>query len=235
MCTKEVALLHAKTKIFHIRLEQASIAIEKALDLDMRPYVAFSGGIDSTAVFNLVKEQKPDIVGIWSDDEWYLPETGEYIERMQRGNDIHHIRTNAYHAEWFSVEGDWDGIPDYAKSLNMEMVFLGLRQDENSYRRVHLRKSGSLFFAQSDDTWHSNPIHNWSRLDVWAYVHSRNLDYNRAYDKLEQMGISMNRQRIGPFAQRRVLGYGQIAILKKGWPELFNQFAEQYPEARFYG
>lgn len=234
MSTKQIALLHAKTKIFHIRLQQARTIIEKALDLDMKPYVAFSGGIDSTAVFNLLKEQKPDITGIWSDDEWYLPETGEYIERMQQENDVHHIRTNAKHTEWFSIKGDWDGIPDYAKSLNMEMVFLGLRQDENSYRRIHLRKFGSLFFAQSDDTWHCNPIHNWSRLDVWAHVHSLGLDYNRAYDKLEEMGIAMHRQRIGPLAQRLVLGYGQIAILKRGWPDLFNRFAEQHPEARSY-
>lgn len=234
MKTEQIAMLHAKTKIFNNRVKQARMIIEEALSLNMRPYVAFSGGIDSTVVFNLVKEQKSDIIGIWSDDEWYLPETDEYVERMQQSNNIHHIRTNAYHTEWFSIKGDWDGIPDYAKSLNMEMVFLGLRQDENSYRRIHLRKFGSLFFAVSDDTWHCNPIYNWSRLDVWAYIYLNNLDYNLAYDKLEQIGIPMNRQRIGPLAQRLVLGYGQISILKRGWPDLYNKFAEQYPEVRAY-
>lgn len=234
MSTRQIALLHSKIKTFHFRLQQARAVVKKALDLDLKPYVAFSGGIDSTVVFHLVKEQKPDIIGIWSDDEWYLPETGDYIKRMQQCNDIHHIRTNAYHAEWFSVNGDWDGIPDYARSMDMQMVFLGLRQDENSYRRVHLRKFGNLFFAQVDDTWHCNPIHNWSRLDVWAYLHSHNLDYNRAYDRLDEIGIPMNRQRIGPLAQRRVLGYGQLAILKRGWPELFNEFAAEHPEARLY-
>lgn len=235
MSTKQLALLHAKLKIFEIRLAQARNVISDALALQKKPYVAFSGGIDSTVVFELVKEQMSGIVGIWSDDKWYLPETSEYVKRMQRGNDVRHIRTNAYHAEWFSVTGDWDGIPEYAKSLNMEMVFLGLRQDENSYRRVHLRKYGSLFFAQSDDTWHCSPIHEWSRLDVWAYIYSYGLDYNRAYDKMDSMGIPMKRQRIGPLAQRKVLGYGQIAILKKGWPDLFNRFAAEYPDARSYG
>lgn len=234
MSTRQIALLHSKIKTFHFRLQQARTVVKKALDLDLKPYVAFSGGIDSTVVFHLVKEQKPDIIGIWSDDEWYLPETGDYIKRMQQCNDIHHIRTNAYHAEWFSVNGDWDGIPDYARSMDMQMVFLGLRQDENSYRRVHLRKFGNLFFAQVDDTWHCNPIHNWSRLDVWAYLHSHNLDYNRAYDRLDEIGIPMNRQRIGPLAQRRVLGYGQLAILKRGWPELYNEFAAEHPEAGLY-
>lgn len=226
-----IARLYARTKIFHIRLQQARDIINKALSIDKKPYVAFSGGKDSTVVYNLVKEQKPDIIGIWSDDEWYLPETGEYIERT--GN-IHHIRTNAYHTEWFNVNGDWDGIPEYAKSMNYEMVFLGLRQDENAYRKFHLRKFGSLFFAALDDCWHCSPISTWTWQDVWAYIVSNDLDYNRAYDRLDEIGIEPERQRIGPLAQRRVLGYGQITILKRGWPELFNEFAAKYPEARNY-
>lgn len=235
MNTKQLALLHARTKIFHIRLESARIIVEKALDLDLRPYVSFSGGKDSTVVFNLVLEQKPDIVGVWSDDEWFLPETLEYVRRMQALCNIHQIRTQTRHAEWFASAGEWLDLPHYAKKqLRCNLTFLGLRQEENSQRKLHLRKFGPLFFAENDDCWHCNPIHNWSVMDVWAFIYSNGLDYNRAYDRLTEIGIPLERQRIGPLAVERVLGYGQLAILKRGWPDLFNRFAEKYPEARGY-
>lgn len=231
MNKKQVALLHSKLKIYQSRLKQARFVVKEALGLDKKSYVAFSGGKDSTVVLSLVREQCPDVIGIWSDDEWFLPETLAYVERTEN---IHRIRTNAYHCEWFSVAGDWNGIPEYAKSLNYEMVFLGLRQEENSYRQKHLRKFGPLFFARSDDCWHCNPIAGWTWQDVWAYIYSNDLDYNRAYDRLYEIGIAPERQRIGPLAQRFVLGYGQLVILKRGWPELFDRFAEEYPEARGY-
>lgn len=234
MSKRKIALLHAKTTRHQKLVNQSQHIIKDALSKALKPYVAFSGGKDSTVAFNLVKEQKPDIVGVWSDDEWYLPETGKYIERVQQKDEIHHIRTNASHAEWFSVRGNWTGIPEYAKSLDYQMVFLGLRQEENSYRKMHLRKFGPLFFAQSDDCWHCNPIHNWSWRDVWAYIYSNDFDYNRAYDRLDEIGIPPERQRIGPLAVERVLGYGQLAILKKGWPDLFNRFATRFPEARSF-
>jgi len=74
----------------------------------------------------------------------------------------------------------------------------------------------------------------WSTLDIWAYIFSRNLPYNHAYNKMDEMGIDLERQRIGPFAVERVLGYGQLQILKRGWPDLYNQFVAQYPEMRAY-
>jgi len=99
---------------------------------------------------------------------------------------------------------------------------------------MHLRKFGPLYFAKKHDIWQCNPIHNWTWRDVWAYTLSEDLLYNRAYDKLEEMGIEPLYQRIGPLAVEAVLGYGQIAILKRGWPELFDRFAAKYPEARSY-
>lgn len=144
------------------------------------------------------------------------------------------IRTNATHAEWFSVSGDWDGIPDYALHQGYDGVFLGLREEESNVRRIHLRIMGSMFYCQSDAFYHCNPIHDWSWQDVWAFILTNGIDYNRAYDKLEEMGIEPKNQRIGPLAVERVLQFGQLVILKRGWPDLFNRFAAEHPEARNY-
>lgn len=231
----EIALLHSKSKIFAIRVEQARQIIKNALQKIKSPYVAFSGGKDSTVVYSLVREYISDISAIWSDDEWFLPETFEYIQRLQQsGLNVQQIRTNAIHTEWFRVKGDWDGIPDYARCHNFDGVFLGLRQEESAIRRVHLRTLGSLFYAKKDGFWHCNPIHNWTWQDVWAYILSKGIDYNKAYDKLEEMGIDPKHQRIGPFAVERVLGHGQIVILKRGWIDLYNQFAAEHPEVKIY-
>jgi len=231
----EVALFHARSKAFRFQVEQARRTIEKSL-LEMKsPYIALSGGKDSTVIYSLVREFLPDIPAIWSDDEWFLPETLEYIQRLQQnGLDVRQIRTNAWHAEWFQIKGDWDGIQDYARQHDFDGVFLGLRQEENNTRRVHLRTMGKLFLAKSDGFWHSNPIGDWSWKDVWAYILSNNIDYNKAYDKLEEMGIEPKFQRIGPLAVEGVLGYGQMVILKRGWLDLFNRFAAEHPEARAY-
>jgi 3'-phosphoadenosine 5'-phosphosulfate sulfotransferase (PAPS reductase)/FAD synthetase len=231
----EIAALHSKTNLFKRRLEQARRVVSEALQKSNSPYVALSTGKDSTVVYGLVCEQAKNTPAIWSDDEWFLPESLEYVQRLQTtGLDVRQIRTNAWHAEWFQVAGDWDGIPHYARVHNMDLVFLGLRQDENTRRLFHLRKFGPLFFAQSDDFWHCNPIWQWTCCDVWAYIHSTGLDYNRAYDKMEEIGIPLEQQRIGPFAVEGVLGYGQLTILKRGWPDLFNAYAAKYPEARLY-
>lgn len=231
----EIAHLHAQTSNFKYQISQAEKIIARALELEVVPHVALSGGKDSTVVFEMVKQRKPDITAVWSDDKWFLPETLEYIQQLQaRGDDVRKIRTNAKHTDWFKISGDWDGIQDYARQHSFGLTFLGLRQEESTERKIHLRKQGALFFAKSDQLWHCNPIHNWTWRDVWAYIVSRELDYNHAYDKLEAMGISPERQRIGPLAVERVLGYGQLAILKQGWPELFNEFVAEFPEASSY-
>lgn len=229
MRRKEIYELHAKTNSYQSRLRVARRIVKKAMAIDTDWYVAFSGGKDSTVVAALAAEQKNNIPLIWSDDEWWLPETEEYMSRIAN---LHHIRTNTCHAEWFHVSGDWDGIPEYAKSKGLDGCFLGLRQEESNRRRVYLRTYGPLHYANNNHQWQCNPIHDWIWLDVWAYIYSNDLDYNRAYDRLDEIGVEPKNQRIGPFAVDRALRYGQLAILKKGWPDVYNKFAARYPEAR---
>lgn len=232
----DIATLHAKTSGYQYKVNSAREIIKDALSTpDTTGYVSLSGGKDSTVVYALVREQQPDIPAVWSDDEWWLPETMEYIQRLQAsGLDVRQIRTNTKHADWFTCHGDYDDLPDYARQHGWNLCFLGLRQEESSVRRVHLRRFGPLFCANSDKVWHCNPIHNWTWQDVWAYIVSEGLDYNRAYDRLEDIGVEPEAQRIGPFAVERVLGYGQLIILKRGWPDMYNRFCAEHPEAGRY-
>lgn len=243
-----VAALHARTPGFAARVDRARAIVAQALALEKAcaPYVAFSAGKDSTVVLHLVREQAPDAPAVFADDEWNLPET---LDLVARTPGCARIASRVWHADWFTSweSGEdipagtvWvdaprrDGLQTYGRGQGYDLAFIGLRREESAHRRIHLRKYGPLYFAASDDFWHCNPIHDWSWRDVWAYIVSRQLDYNRAYDVLEALGVPPEHQRIGPLAVERVLGYGQLVILKRGWPELFNRFAAAHPEARSY-
>ena len=237
MIRDDIAALHARTVMFQNKVDNARKIIRSAFAIDgIRAYVSLSGGKDSTVVYDLVRQYLPSIPAVWSDDEWWLPETIMYIDRLRgSGLDVRQIRTTVIHTDWFEIAGDYDGIPGYAKQQDWNLVFLGLREEESNVRRMHLRTLGPLFNSRSDRFWHCNPIYNWTWRDIWAYIVSTGIDYNRAYDRLEEIGVEPEYQRIGPFAVDKVLGYGQLVILKKGWPDMYNKFCQAHPEARLYG
>lgn len=239
--------LHAKTRGFLHKVDAAKRVIEAALAQMEAPYIAFSAGKDSTVVLHLVRSLAPDTVAVWSDDEWNLPETMTLVEATPN---LHRIAARVQHAEWFISWEDgagrvpegtiWvdafanDGLQTYAHQQGFDGVFIGLREEENSRRRIHLRTYGQFYFAANHGVWQCNPIAKWTVTDVWAYIHSNGIPYNTAYDKLTAMGVPLPRQRLGPLAQWRAMGYGQITLLKRGWPDLYNRFAERYPEASAY-
>lgn len=236
----------ARLPAFRRKVEQATEIIGDALARMQSPYVAYSGGKDSTVVLHLVRAQKPDVPAHFGHEEWLLPETEALI--AETDNVVKSALPDS-HAEWFAVWQDASAVPDdvqyidpaqynefdYARrKFNWDGAFIGLRAAENAQRRHMLRKQGLLFACQRHGVWECNPIAWWSTEDVWTYIHAHGVPYNRAYDKLAAMGVPLERQRIGPLAQARVLGYGQMALLKRGWPDLYNRFVARYPEASAY-
>ena len=232
----KIAELYAKTRLHKIRVKRSIAIIDRAFATlpESAWYVAFSGGKDSTVVSSLVSW----LPRLYVDEEWLLPETEEYLHRTKA---LHRIKKRDEHAEFFTAwENDssaWTGknvTGRYAQSQGWGGVFLGLRKEESSERKIHLETQGPLFFNKSRQMWQCNPIADWTWQDVWGYIVSSNSDYNRAYDRLDQIDVEPERQRIGPLAQRKVLQYGQMVILKRGWPDLYNEFAAKYPEAKGY-
>lgn len=233
-CTRSGFLARSMLPVYKQRVRQALSVVRRALKATNGWHVALSGGKDSTVVYDLVRTFNPDAPAIWSDDEYYLPETIQYINGLiEDGANVHHIRTNAQHRDWFTVSGDWNGIDDYAKANGWSGgVFLGLRKQENNYRRAHLNSFGTLFYSEKDQLWHCNPIADWKTEDVWAYIVSRRLKYNLAYDKLAEIGVDLEHQRIGPFATERATEMGALAVLRRGWPDEYLRFVNNHPEGR---
>lgn len=224
-----------KNKELRSKIRESLLIIRTFLTQHPNAVVSFSGGKDSTVLADLVYRVK-HVPCIWSDDEFYLPQTGEYVERCKGVLDIHHIRTNATHAPWFRITGQkWNSINHYAvERLGARAVFIGVRSDESRQRKWRSRvygpidHSGEVFGLPS-----CCPILSWTANDIWAYIVNRNLDYNRAYDDMDAAGIPIDEQRVGPYAPAGAYEFA-LKNIKQIWPEEFERFAAKYPEARRY-
>ena len=194
----------------------------------------------------LARSIAPALPAQHSARHFILPETRAYLDR------IDNLRFVGYRGaadadfgqSWESAEQARSEYPELkwltedrdirVRGADEDGVFLGLRADENTYRRKHLRTQGRLFCNSETGKWQSNPVAFWSVWDVWAYIYSHDLDYSAAYDRLTDIGVDVDLQRTGPLAVERALGMGQLAWLKRGWPDLFNRYAAIHPEARAY-
>jgi 3'-phosphoadenosine 5'-phosphosulfate sulfotransferase (PAPS reductase)/FAD synthetase len=241
------ALLHARTREYRWRVEAAQRLVSEALATAPSWYIALSGGKDSICVLELVREQAPDTPAVSSVYRWMLLETREYLAGVPNLDRVAtcHDHGTGWGRNWESREEAeaagcrWVGT--YARTGTRNIydrpesgVFLGLRADESAAREWKQKTSGPLFPCKRTGKWQSNPILGWTALDVWAFILTRGIRYNRAYDRMEEIGVPLERQRIGPFAVDKVLGYGPLAILKQGWPELWNEYTAAHPEARLY-
>ena len=230
---KKTLALYAETSAHKARVVESKKIISSALKAvpQKKWYVAFSGGKDSTVLFSLVREYYSQTPGLWGDDEFYLPETFRYINRVRAsGAKIIQIKNKVIHTDWFISNAECNADPAYLKYSG---AFTGLRAQENSYRRKYLRKYGALYNSKKKG-WLCNPLAWWKTIDIWAYIYSRKIDYNSAYDRLSEIGVELEHQRIGPYATEKALGYGQMAILKKGWPDEYQRFVKKFPQAGAY-
>ena len=238
---KAAYIAHSKTMSFKNRVNKTLDLLREFLKVADNPYIAFSTGKDSTVCLHLMRSLNPNIVAVYNDHQFLLPEMEEMLNNTQN---IKRIARTVKHSETFTSYKDgkpeslsknieWvDGSirKDWAQKQNHNGCVVGLRVDENSYRRKHVRKYGQLFFVKSYGLYNCYPVAYWNVSDIWAYIISNNIPYCKAYDVLSELNIKPQNQRIGPVLNEKVETMGQVSILKMGWPELFGQLCEIYPE-----
>lgn len=223
---EQTCLVHSKSAAFAKNVGKANDLIMSVLKEVEYPAIPFSCGKDSTVVYHLVKDIGPDIPAFYWDDEFILTDSTDYMKRV---GEIEIRKNAAKHASWFETNvGEIDNLSDF------DTIFLGLRAEENSYRRKNLGKMGLAYFSKKSNYNVINPIGWWGILDVWAYIFSTQRDYNIAYKKMAANDVDYKNQRIGPFANDRALGYGQIYVLKRCFPDDYNRFITKYPIAKSY-
>jgi 3'-phosphoadenosine 5'-phosphosulfate sulfotransferase (PAPS reductase)/FAD synthetase len=231
---------HACSQSFLSKLSYSRELVDKFLNTTHKPYIAFSTGKDSTVCLHLVREQQPETTAVYNDHEFLLPEMEEMLKRTPY---LRRVARTVKHSEVFTSypEGRPTSLPnsiewingsirkDWAHQEGFDGCVVGLRSDENSYRKKHISHFGDMFFVKKYGLINCYPVAHWNVMDIWSYIFANNVSYCSAYDKLNEHGITLNMQRIGPLLNERVESLGQVAVLKELWPEVFLQLADRYP------
>jgi len=185
---KRLFILWAETERFEQKVAEAKQIIESALARYNKPYVAFSGGKDSTVMLHLVLQYKPDVmVFLWDYGKYLLPrKIFKEILNIADTLKAHNLRietTNAYlllKDKAHNIKGSVlleHIIPSLKNIEGYDCVFVGLREEESlkRRRRMHAQKNITCI----PEVW---PLATWRWLDIWAYIFKHNLPYISIYN-----------------------------------------------------
>jgi len=239
-------LAWAKLPVHERAVQRAERRVEGWLKKVSHPYVAFSTGKDSSCVLQLVRQQAPVIPAVYFDAGASFPESLEILEttpdmiRFPTTEPILEILRRFSFSAGDELENETlrKTVHEPIKALIAEYGFdgvaYGLRAEESEGRRKHIQRRGAIFQYRRDGLWGCQPICDWSFNDVWAFIISRGIPYCRLYDRLFAMGLPDEECRLSYWAGETKRRWGRWAILKQGWPDLFNRFAAEFPEVRCY-
>ncbi|MGB9835033.1 MAG: phosphoadenosine phosphosulfate reductase family protein [bacterium] len=184
---KQVFKDWAQTESHQNAVRNSREIISQALSVHSRPYIAYSGGKDSTCMLHLVLKQAPDIMVLhWDYGPYYIPRDleREFIRnaRIIGARNIRVESSPAYrklkrHA--INVLGrEYLGrlVPQLVQE-GYDLAFVGLRKEESPKRRRRINSGRSI--TAIEEVW---PLADWTWKDVWAYIFANQLPYPSVYD-----------------------------------------------------
>lgn len=200
---REAFLAWAETPQYAVSMAAATISITAALDRHARPYIAYSGGKDSTVLLHLVLQQAPEtMVYHWDFGPYKLPrpiETellgnaraiGANSLRVETSPTYERYGRNASHV--FEQEFFGRAVHELAHE-GYDCAFVGLRKQEGIGRRLRIDAHHSI--GPIPESW---PLADWCWRDVWAHVVSNNIPYLKTYDTEAEL-LGWDRARFSSF------------------------------------
>ena len=115
----------------------------------------------------------------------------------------------------------------YARALARARCTCPAPCDPRSARAAH----GGVI-ERLDATVAYGPIWDWKDAEVWGYSARNHLPVNAAYAKLAAAGAPEHFLRVSHAIDATRLEHGRATWLRRGWPALFEQLAEQLPRLR---
>lgn len=164
-------------------------------------YVSFSGGKDSTVVSSLVMRAlgSEDVLHIYGDTTLEFPETLQYVDRFKkdhpktpllpaknRDKDFVQLceqlgppsRVMRWCCTVFKTGAIQRKITTLFRDKKRILTFYGIRRSESTSRSKYERESDSPKIAIQKTV---SPIIDWLDYDIWLYILSSGIDFNRAY------------------------------------------------------
>lgn len=177
-------------------------AVEEVLDYFAQQYstkiaLASSFGAEDQVLTDLLQPHRSD-VGIFTIDTGRLPY--ETYDVMDRTNLKYGMKVDVYFPEPADVETLYkrQGINGFYESIENRKRCCHARKIEPLKRALHglkvwitgLRREQSptrerMRLVEYDDAnglLKLNPLIEWNEAEVWAYIHSRNVPYNKLHD-----------------------------------------------------
>lgn len=247
-------LLYRRLPAYQHALDTARRVLANGLDTAGGAVgVAWSGGKDSTVALHLARDAGWRGPVAFADSGAEYPETHAFIDHVEQawGLDLCRLFPDQRILDLHALTGWWDWGPkdtrglDFARILIREpMAFfaeqtgvrgqvIGLRAAESLGRSALFRVRGSVHAVQGQGgVVHIHPLASWSVQDVWAYIAAHALPYNAVYDRLTALGVPREQQRVSSWAGTTGHTMGRFAVLKAGWPDLYQRFADAFPRIK---
>ena len=224
--------LHAETRDYQRRIKEAKKNIETVFERYENPYVAISGGKDSTVLHHLItKACGYDEVDVFHFDQGLLalPGARDQVEKIIQnygGTDC--IRTTeAMYDESISNEerhghlhsGRHGWIKRLTEERGWSLAILGIRAEESPDRRD--RWSGTPPTHKMGDQLTVAPIHGLTTQDVWSYIVDNKLPYHDQYDEKGELlnGIDKPHNRLSSFHSSGLDQMGERTISSFLYPD----------------
>ena len=186
---REYFLLWSQTDEFQRKFEEAKSIIKQALSEFKKPYIAYSGGKDSTALMHMLLQHNDRITVVhWDYGPYYIPRPLEKeiltIARKCGAKNLIVLSSSLYEKLGRKAQGvlgrHFIGVevPRLIRE-GYDAAFLGLRAEEGVKRRLRTEK------LREYDKGITNifPIASWTWRDVWAYIVANSVPYLSYYDK----------------------------------------------------
>jgi len=183
----------SQTYEFQQKLKTAKRVITQALSDFKKPYIAFSGGKDSTTMMHLVLQQNSNVTVLhWDYGPYFIPrELHREILRIAKkcgAKDFLVLTSSLYKKEgrhaknvvgrhFIGIE-----IPRLIKQ-GYDSAFIGLRAEESVKRRFRTNN----YYEHDRGITNIFPLRDFTWRDVWAYIVSNNVPYLSYYDKYAQL------------------------------------------------
>jgi 3'-phosphoadenosine 5'-phosphosulfate sulfotransferase (PAPS reductase)/FAD synthetase len=216
-----------------------------------KPYIAWSGGKDSTALLYLVLSVNKNIPVMRHVDNSKAPEIGIYAKKIEsflkfkadevkppfdvleylKINQIN-ITEDIYAKNNFAKIYFYDIVEQFRISNQFTGCFLGLRKEESHGRFMNYKKRGAIYRKKNGELI-CQPLANWSTRDVFAFLTINKIPINPLYFYIKFKKTPEN-IRLATLLPSTFVKKGEALWIKYYWPDFFNQLCEISPQLNQY-